>query len=254
MVLSIIIMFTKESKKYNYVYKITNLINNKIYIGVHKTNNLNDEYMGSGTIIKAAIKKHGLEKFKKEILFMFDTYQEALDKEREIVTETFIENPLTYNIREGGFGACKYSKEYLHVLSAAAKKRWENVEYREHMQKACFQNEERNKKISNRVQKWKKENPDKHKERMEKINKNPEKIKKMADTHRGMKRTEESKINIKKGIHEALKDPELRKRRSGSGQIYAYNLKTKECKRFSDENKIPDGWKRGMPERFKTKK
>ena len=41
------------------VYKITNLINNKIYVGVHITKNLNDSYMGSGVNIKRAIKKYG---------------------------------------------------------------------------------------------------------------------------------------------------------------------------------------------------
>ena len=49
------------------VYKITNLINNKIYIGVHKTNNLEDNYMGSSKILKQAIEKHKLISFKKRI-------------------------------------------------------------------------------------------------------------------------------------------------------------------------------------------
>jgi len=40
-----------------YLYEIKNLINNKIYVGVHKTNDLNDGYMGSGKVIRRAIKK-----------------------------------------------------------------------------------------------------------------------------------------------------------------------------------------------------
>ena len=55
------------------VYKITNLLNDKIYIGVHKTENPNDSYYGSGVAIKEAIKKHGKENFRKDILFITES-------------------------------------------------------------------------------------------------------------------------------------------------------------------------------------
>jgi hypothetical protein len=54
---------------YYLIYKITNLINNKIYIGKHITKDKNDDYMGSGKLITRAIEKYGLENFKKEIIF-----------------------------------------------------------------------------------------------------------------------------------------------------------------------------------------
>jgi len=84
------------------VYKVTNTINYKFYIGVHSTNNPNDSYIGSGKIIKDAVKKYGRENFKKEILFIFDTLTEALDKEKEIVNEDFVKDNNTYNISLGG--------------------------------------------------------------------------------------------------------------------------------------------------------
>jgi len=39
-------------KLFNYVYITRNLLNNKQYVGDHSTNNLNDDYLGSGSIIK----------------------------------------------------------------------------------------------------------------------------------------------------------------------------------------------------------
>jgi group I intron endonuclease len=93
---------------YYYIYQITNLINNKIYIGVHKTKNMNDNYMGSGKIIKSAIEKYGIENFRKDILEFFGSYEEALNREKEIVNEEFLLREDVYNLRRGGYGGFDY--------------------------------------------------------------------------------------------------------------------------------------------------
>jgi len=89
-------------KKFNYFYRVENLINGNFYYGVHKTYNLEDGYLGSGKRILYAIKKYGKENFKKEILLFFDTYKEALNYESEIVTEELILDPSCYNLALGG--------------------------------------------------------------------------------------------------------------------------------------------------------
>ena len=60
-------------KKHNYFYKITNLINGKFYYGIHSTNDLDDGYFGSGTALKSAVKKYGIDSFKKEIICDYKT-------------------------------------------------------------------------------------------------------------------------------------------------------------------------------------
>lgn len=89
-----------------YIYKITNLCNDKIYIGIHKTLFLDDGYMGSGKLLKAAIKKYGKDSFKKEILEIFDNEEDMVAREQEIVTDHFVSDENNYNIMPGGkFGS-----------------------------------------------------------------------------------------------------------------------------------------------------
>lgn len=84
------------------VYKITNLVNNKHYIGVHKTDNPEDGYMGSGVAIKSAIKKYGKNSFRKDILLFTEDKDHAYLLEKEL-TEDFNRTD-TYNMKQGGVG------------------------------------------------------------------------------------------------------------------------------------------------------
>ena len=95
--------------KYFIVYKITNVINNKYYIGRHSTNNLDDNYLGSGKAILNAIKKYGKENFKKEIIATAMNAQELWELEAKIINDEIVNDPLSYNMAYGG-------KHYLYSL------------------------------------------------------------------------------------------------------------------------------------------
>ena len=113
------------------IYKVTNNINGKFYIGQHRTNNLNDYYMGSGKLLLKAVKKHGCKNFTKEILHIFDNEEEMNAKEIELVELT----ANTYNMCEGGFGGpgpAKFAGEITKFKYNS------NPEYREKINKEVF--------------------------------------------------------------------------------------------------------------------
>lgn len=102
------------------IYKVTNIINQKFYIGKHQTKNLDDGYMGSGKALKAAIKKHGIESFNKEILHIFDNEADMNAKEKELV----VISEQSYNLCEGGKGGFGYiNKNKLSGMSSEKAKK-----------------------------------------------------------------------------------------------------------------------------------
>lgn len=96
---------SKSNFKYHYFYKITNIYTGEFYYGVHSTNNLYDNYMGSGTRLKKLYKLFGKESFNKEILKYFDNRGDLLDYEHQIVNEKILKNPLCLNMITGGMGS-----------------------------------------------------------------------------------------------------------------------------------------------------
>jgi len=83
------------------IYKTTNLINGKIYVGQDKNNN--NLYLGSGTAIKRAIKKYGKENFRREILEECQNYKDLNDKEIYWINKlNSRDKNKGYNISKGG--------------------------------------------------------------------------------------------------------------------------------------------------------
>lgn len=127
-----------ESKRgkdglFHFLYKTTNILNNKFYIGVHTTDDLGDGYKGSGEILKRAFKKYGKKNFTKEILEFFDTYEGAYNREREIVTEELVKNPNCYNSMLGGKGNSPgtviVKDNVLNCITIIPKEEFDNIRY-----------------------------------------------------------------------------------------------------------------------------
>ena len=88
------------------IYKTTNLINNKIYVGKDEYNN--PEYLGSGKLLHQAIDKYGIENFTKEIIEICSSEEHSL-RESYWINELPCLAPVGYNILIGSFGGDTYT-------------------------------------------------------------------------------------------------------------------------------------------------
>lgn len=148
------------------IYKTTNKIDGKIYVGSHQTTNINDEYLGSGKYLKRAISKYGKQNFNKEILHIFNNKQDMFDKEREIVNEEFVKDANTYNFKIGGAGGNP------GIIGAFAGRK-HSQETKEKIRKSSLSQgttDEKRRKCSDNN--WAKKDPVAFKEHASRINKN----------------------------------------------------------------------------------
>ena len=93
---------------YHFTYQTKNLINGKTYVGVHSTDDLADGYIGSGKVLKQAIKKYGKSNFVCTPLSFFDTRKEAYEEEKYIVDKNWVNESSNYNQCVGGEGGVKW--------------------------------------------------------------------------------------------------------------------------------------------------
>ena len=306
----------EPQKKYYTIYKITNLINGKIYIGFHSTNDLDDGYMGSGKGIKRAIKKYGEENFHKEILAIYDNQKDAEDLERELVNEDFVNRLDTYNMTIGGnvcilwgenngFYGKHHTEDTIRNIQESRSWYYPTEETKEKIRQSCKEfwteeerlkqgerlkgravSEETRNKLSesnkgknvseeskqkmSKSQKewfeslteeeyWKWYNRKYNEEFRNKLselmkgrecpwvqitNRDPKKIKKTAETHRGMKRSEEARKNISESLKGNVP--------GNKNKVWCYNPNTDERK-YVEEGNIPEGWVKGQNKKVTPK-
>lgn len=108
---------------YYIIYQTTNKVNNKIYVGAHKTQNLDDGYIGSGKMLHRAIEKYGRESFERKVLFICADEYQMYQKEHEIVNEDFVKRTDTYNMKRGGLGGWDHVDNTGRILSESTHKK-----------------------------------------------------------------------------------------------------------------------------------
>ena len=111
------------------VYQTTNRINNKKYIGIHRCEDYDDGYMGSGTAFKAALSKYGKTNFYRHILFVYDNVDCALKKEKELVNDDVVHSDEYYNVTNGGsYDKDKRSSDHkIEVICHETKEVFESI-------------------------------------------------------------------------------------------------------------------------------
>ena len=188
----------KREKTYNYFYIVNNLLNGRFYLGVHSTDTLADGYMGSGKLIKKAIKSYGKEYFELTPLKFFKTRKELMDFEREIVNERFLTyyKDICYNLKRGGEGGCE--------------KRFSDEELRQHHYETDLNwkknNPERVKEIQN---KYNEANPGKREEATQKWrNNHPEKAKEITSKSHKKQYHKNKEKKLKQSREWAKNNPE----------------------------------------------
>jgi len=111
----------KEQKKYHFTYRTTNIINGRYYLGMHSTNRIDDGYLGSGKRLYYELNKYGRNNFKFEILEQFNSREELVEAEINLITEEDIKNPNCLNLKSGGEGGLS-SPEHAYAFHAAGGK------------------------------------------------------------------------------------------------------------------------------------
>lgn len=221
-------------KKFFTLYRTTNNIDGKIYIGIHKTNDLDDGYMGSGKYLKRAINKYGIENFTKEIIKICLTEEEMFDWESLTVTKDFVKRKDTYNICEGGEGGFSYiNNSELNLYG----------NNRENFFICCRKGKERQKELMKDDSIYRKKRNELSKRNLERYRE------KNGSWWKGKKHTKETKQKISRANSVNQKG----KNNNQYGTCWIYNIEFKQNKKIKKEELnswIEQGWCKGRKMKF----
>jgi len=111
-----------KQHKYHYIYKTTCTVTSTYYIGMHSTSNLKDCYIGSGRRLWLSINKHGRTNHTLEILEFLPDRKALAARERELVNEDMLSDPMCMNLRLGGDGGFINDSHQIKCASAGGQR------------------------------------------------------------------------------------------------------------------------------------
>ena len=218
----------RKPKKYHFIYKTTNLVNNKFYVGMHSTDDLEDGYFGSGKRIHYSVNKHGLENHQVEILEFLSSREELKRREAEVVNEELLANPLCMNLKFGGEGG------WDHVNSS-----------KDEIEKRCWQwVEAHSSKIKN-DQEYRERYHQSMSASLKRRMENGEKLfgGKQGLGFLGKFHSEETKQKMRKTKNAGESNSQF-------GSRWIHNLEMKISKKIAKGEVLPEGWNEGRKMKF----
>jgi hypothetical protein len=189
---------------------------------MHSTFNLDDGYMGSGKYLWNAIRKHGIENFKKEILEFLPDRCSLKIREKELISSLWQTDCMCMNLRpdgEGGF----ISVENQRIRSIAG-----GLVHKRKMETDTEYMKECSNRMRNTIVKL-------HNEGKIKV---PDKT--------GTKHSEETKEKMRLsacGKHAGEKNSQF-------GFMWIHNISLKQNKKIKKDESIPEGWNKGRKMKF----
>ena len=224
-----------------FTYVTTNLVNNKQYVGVHETLDINDNYLGSGKYLEKAIAKYGKKNFKIDVLEYCDNREKAFVKEEEYIDKLNTLYPNGYNLHPSGgingfkdknyFYGKKHSEESKLKMSKSHTGKIVSEETRGKIRKASLgrkHSEETKMKLRNP------RGPISEEHRI-----------KLSKSHTGIKHSEETKRKISKNNTRNMKGKNHSKESIEKMRIAKKNIsdETRQKYRESHHGQIP--WNKG---------
>lgn len=189
--------------KYGFIYKITNLINNKKYIGFKTYTKGWEEYMGSSKTLKKDIAKFGKENFQREIIEEGDSLKDLQEKEINHLTKNNVLERDDYYNQSIPHPRFRRLKGGSHSNKG---KTWEEVYGIEYANK-------KREALRNRIKgkTWEEICGDKEKAKQRRIiakqNKTEETKRKMSEGRKGIKFTDTHRANLSKALKQYFNEP-----------------------------------------------